>query len=193
MTRLYVLVILLPLFISCSDDREVNPKEILISDNWVSEKFIFQGTEYDSLIVYGLVTDTIPSYVGDIFPGDMLRADAWMELKFSQTFYWSYLFNNSFYRCVNCSNYIHIYKNEFPSSGKYNLVENYLETEKIINRQWRPDTTYVIEFIENDRIKIYDWLSFPVPANDPDLSIFQINDLEVESGDYLFDVIFKKK
>ena len=192
MTRLYILIILFPLFISCADDKEVNPQEFLIANEWVSEKIIYQDNEYDSLIVYGFVTDTILSSVGEFFPGDMLRADAWIELTFNQSFYWSYLLNRSYYKCVSCSKYVHIYNNRFPSSGKYNLMENYLETQKLINRQWYPDTTYMIEFIEDNRIKIYDWLSFPVPADDPDFTITHLNDMEVEPGDYLFDVIFKK-
>jgi hypothetical protein len=193
MNRLYVLVLLVALFVSCSDDEPLSPQEILISNDWVSEKFIYQGMEYDSLIIYGLVTDTIYSYLNDIYPGDILRADTWMELSFNESLYFNYLLNNSYHKCVNCSNFIHIYKNTFPFSGRYYLADSILETEKYINGVWNADTTYVIEFINNNRIKIFNWLSFPVAANDPELTITDINDMKVEPGDYPFDVIFRKK
>jgi len=193
MGRLYILILLLPLFISCSDDEPLGPREILISNEWVSEKFIFQGIMYDSLIVHGMVTDTIERYEDDIYPGDVLRADSWMELTFNETFYWSYLMNNSYKKCVYCSDYIHIALNTFPFSGKYFLVNSNLETEKLVEGQWIPDLTYVIEFMEKDRIKIYNWLRFPVLSDDPELTITSINNVKVEPGNNLFDVVFRKK
>jgi hypothetical protein len=149
----------------------------------------------DSIIVSAVATDTIYSSLFDVYPGDELKAHSWMELSFYETsLYKSNLNNMTYHRCVNCSEFVHILNNYFPTQGRYTLMEDDLLIEKWNERdyEYEQEAVYFIEFLENDRIRVTNWCRFPVVV-DPDIIITHINGFEVEPGDYLFDVIFKPK
>jgi len=186
------LLLLVLLFYSCSEEPEPTPDEILTGDKWVSERFIYQGQEYDSLIVLATAKDTIDETIFIVYPGEQLRASSWMELWFYTPLdYQSTLRNKTSFKCVQCIDYLHIIVNDFPTIGRFSLVDEYLETEIKVKNEWEPDGQYKIEFMEHNRIRIDDWLTFPVLEDDPEVLITQINDFEVEPGGYTFDVIFK--
>jgi len=196
-SRILFLLLCSGLWYSCNDVEDEfdapNAYHLLTSKKWISEKFINDGIEYDSIELVANVIDTVTG-IPIAYPGDQFRAVVWMELLFTSDFlYFSERMNQSYLKCQDCKDFNPYYRNSERITGIYNLNENILETGLWKDGEWKFSEMFDIEIVNEDQIKIYKWIGIPLSGESSKIFVTHVNGVVSENKVYLFDVVFRSR
>ncbi len=173
-----------------SDQELLN---IITSNQWTSESFVYQDVSgVDSIELLAMAIDTIYNTIPLIYPGDQYRAIIWVDLVFGQdNLFISDRKSISYLKCIECTEFSPVYEFSEPFFGKFSLNDNRLTIETRNKGEWNNAGTYRIEYLSDERIKIYEWISLPLSTDSVQIDVTHINGIQAESKDYVFDVIFR--